>query len=68
MDIAQSERDIREATKLLFNEAIPALARELDDVDVSDLLQSVTEYEVSAQPLTHTRHTRHTRHTQRALI
>lgn len=40
-DIVASERDIREATKKMFDEVIPTLARDLDDTDISDFFERV---------------------------
>jgi hypothetical protein len=40
-DIVASERDIREATKKMFDEAIPALAQKLDETDISDFFERV---------------------------
>ena len=40
-DIVASERDIREATKKMFDEVIPTLARDLDATDISDFFERV---------------------------
>lgn len=40
-DIEQSERDIREATRQMLEEVIPALAKDLDKMDISDFFERV---------------------------
>lgn len=49
-DIVASERDIREATKKMFDEVIPTLARDLDDTDISDFFERVLKEDAVCCP------------------
>jgi len=49
-DADKSEKEIIGATRLLMEEAIPYLARQLDQVDISDFMASISKDQVTLWP------------------